>query len=54
MTISITDKASINARAAICKICEEYNSTIKTCKNCNCFIPAKVIFVSSKCPKKKW
>ena len=53
MTI-IVDKITINARATICKDCEEYNSTIKTCKNCGCFMPAKIIFVSSKCPKDKW
>lgn len=45
-------------RYSICKKCENFNSTLKTCKECNCFMPLKVRVPDTvykvKCPKGKW
>jgi hypothetical protein len=44
-------------RYSICQSCDSFNSTLKTCKLCNCFMPLKVRvpeFLKVKCPKGKW
>lgn len=41
-------------RYEICKGCENFNETFKSCKLCGCFMPAKVLLKSSKCPDNKW
>jgi hypothetical protein len=45
-------------RYSICETCESFNSTLKTCKLCNCFMPLKVrvpdIIHKVRCPKGKW
>jgi hypothetical protein len=40
-------------RYDICKTCEEFTG-VKTCKQCNCFMPVKVKFAQAWCPKTKW
>jgi hypothetical protein len=40
-------------RLAVCKACELF-TTKYTCKECKCFMPAKVLLVNAVCPKKKW
>jgi hypothetical protein len=40
-------------RYEICKMCEEFSS-VKTCKSCGCFMPAKVTIIRSRCPLGKW
>ena len=43
-----------NQRMSVCKTCAEYNSMVKTCKQCGCFMPAKATFAVSSCPLNKW
>ena len=38
----------------ICIQCENFNSTIKTCKLCNCFMPVKAALPGTECPIGKW
>lgn len=42
------------ARLNICKSCEKYRPTTKTCKVCNCFMPGKVHINNVSCPEGKW
>ena len=37
-----------------CRDCEHFNSVIKNCKKCGCFMPAKVLLKWSECPVGKW
>ena len=41
-------------RMEICLICERYDSKLKQCKECSCFMPAKTILIAMKCPLDKW
>lgn len=41
-------------RYQICKSCEQFNSVLKTCKECRCFMPGKVTLSKKKCPLSKW
>ena len=41
-------------RYEICKICDEFNSAVKLCKKCNCFMPAKITIARARCPLGKW
>lgn len=41
-------------RFAICKSCDQLNTTLNTCKKCGCFMPAKTKFASASCPDKRW
>jgi len=42
------------ARLNICKSCEKFRPTTKTCQACNCFMPGKVHINSASCPDGKW
>ena len=41
-------------RLTICNSCDDFNKTIKTCKLCHCYMPAKTMFASASCPASKW
>lgn len=41
-------------RMSICHDCDNFNKTIKTCKQCGCYMPAKAMFANSTCPDDKW
>jgi hypothetical protein len=41
-------------RMAICNSCDDLNTTIKTCKQCGCYMPAKSTFAAANCPLHKW
>lgn len=41
-------------RTSICKQCNDYVSSVKTCKKCGCYMPAKTIFAAAECPSGKW
>ena len=41
-------------RYAFCKSCEELTPVIRTCKKCNCFMPAKTTLAYAACPLGKW
>ena len=41
-------------RFAICKECPELIPVINTCKQCGCFMTAKVKLPNAECPLGKW
>lgn len=41
-------------RYKICEACDRFNSTLKICKECGCFMPAKVMIPIVSCPLGKW
>tara|TARA_Y100000310_G_C20495772_1_gene721452 strand:- start:54 stop:305 length:252 start_codon:yes stop_codon:yes gene_type:complete len=41
-------------RMTVCKECDRYNSKVKFCKECNCFMPAKTLWTGMVCPLDKW
>lgn len=41
-------------RLNICKECDRYNTLLKTCKECKCFMPIKVNLAGENCPIGKW
>ncbi len=41
-------------RYNICLECEEFREMTKQCKICNCFMPMKVKFEKTTCPKDYW
>lgn len=41
-------------RYAICNACPVFNSTIMTCGDCGCFMPAKTKLKEATCPRGKW
>ena len=47
-------KKEAKEKMKICLLCDEMNKSIKTCKQCNCFLPAKVLVTGLHCPLDKW
>ncbi len=47
-------KETAQQRYSTCKTCEEFNTFTKFCSQCLCFMPAKVVWNISECPKDKW
>lgn len=43
----------VGIRISLCKSCDRLNS-LNFCKECGCFMPAKVRLKWSECPLKKW
>ena len=41
-------------RYAICEKCEVFRPSVRQCKSCMCFMPAKTLFNKSTCPKGYW
>lgn len=41
-------------RYHLCKSCDRFNNTVKTCNECGCFMPMKTLMVREKCPIGKW
>lgn len=41
-------------RLSICELCEFYNKETSKCVKCGCFMKAKTLFPSAKCPIGKW
>jgi hypothetical protein len=41
-------------RLSICRQCDSFRTRSKTCKECGCYVPAKVIFANVSCPIQKW
>ena len=48
------DISKAKMRYVICKSCEKFNDTFKTCSLCGCFMPLKTQLGRSKCPENKW
>jgi membrane protease subunit (stomatin/prohibitin family) len=47
------DRSSVAFRIETCKNCDRLNS-LKFCRECGCFMPAKVRIKSVACPIGKW
>ena len=41
-------------RLEICRSCEFFRPTSKTCKKCGCFMTLKTSLAHAKCPLGKW
>lgn len=46
------DKARL--RMEICKRCPAFDQTLRRCRDCGCFMPAKVQIDAAKCPQGRW
>lgn len=44
----------VAARLAICSGCPRLIKSLQICKECGCFMPAKVWLLDSWCPLCKW
>lgn len=42
------------ARLAACRKCESYDALSVRCRQCGCFLSAKVTLVAEKCPLGLW
>lgn len=40
-------------RYSVCKSCDKF-TILKTCSDCDCFMPFKTLVVSAVCPNNKW
>lgn len=49
----LTTDEDAKQRMSICESCEELTE-MKTCKKCNCLMPAKTKFLYAGCPIEKW
>lgn len=45
---------TILKRRQICYNCEEFNSTVRVCNKCWCFIRLKTVPKRARCPIGKW
>jgi hypothetical protein len=54
VTSGFVEKEIQATRYKICEDCSEFRTSLKQCKICNCFMPAKTLFNQSKCPKDYW
>lgn len=52
--VEYVDGATQNKRMDICRECPFFNKTLVQCKQCGCFLKAKVKFTNSSCPINKW
>jgi hypothetical protein len=41
-------------RYSMCKVCPQFNSTVKMCTNCGCIMPMKVKLRHAECPELNW
>ena len=49
-----TDKATAVARAEVCNTCDRLFRATFSCKECGCFMKAKVKLKDATCPLGKW
>ena len=50
----LASKEEFDYKMGICKQCSYYNSALKLCNKCNCFLPAKLRLPRAECPMHKW
>lgn len=50
----LVDEEKQKERMSFCNVCEYYDSSLKRCTLCGCFMEAKVKFLRSTCPALKW
>jgi hypothetical protein len=46
------DKARL--RMEICKRCPAFDATLRRCRDCGCFMPAKTQLPAARCPQGRW
>lgn len=55
MDVKLNERQAVVAkRQNICAGCPELTKTIQICKQCGCFMPAKIWLMDAWCPLKKW
>jgi len=55
MDIKLNERQAVVAkRQNICADCPELTTIIQICKQCGCFMPAKIWLMDARCPLKKW
>jgi len=54
VTSGFIEKEVQAERYAICEKCEAFRPSVRQCKSCMCFMPAKTLFNKSTCPKGYW
>jgi hypothetical protein len=54
VTSGFVDSELQAERYAICEKCEAFRPSVRQCKSCMCFMPAKTLFNKSTCPKGYW
>lgn len=55
MDIKLSERQEVVAkRSGICGDCPELIKKIQICKQCGCFMPAKVWLMDAHCPLNKW
>ena len=47
-------QAIVAKRLSICSECPRLIKPVQLCKECGCFMPAKVWLLDSLCPLEKW
>lgn len=48
------DESVRQQRLRICEECSSFSSKLNSCKECGCYMPAKVSFANTSCPVGKW
>ena len=51
VTSGFISKEIQSKRYNICEDCSEFRKSLRQCKICKCFMPAKTLFNNSECPK---
>ena len=55
MDIKLSERQEVVAkRNSFCSECPELIKKIQICKQCGCFMPAKVWLMDAWCPLQKW
>lgn len=52
--IRIASKDVQNDRLKVCYTCPDLKAKVKVCSICGCYVPGKVKFSQSTCPKGRW
>jgi hypothetical protein len=50
----ISSTEVVKERALACKGCEKLTAVVHVCKECGCFMPAKILLANMTCPIGKW
>ena len=54
VTSGFVEKERQAARYTICEGISDFRKSLRQCKVCMCFMPAKTLFNNSRCPKGYW
>lgn len=41
-------------RLSVCENCVQFDPEVRQCNACTCFVDAKVVIASERCPRHKW